>query len=403
MNDTLITGIGVVSPLGVTVDEVSGNMVNGVSGISKVTHFDVSGHVSQIAAMMPPMVCPAGWDAADFADRTKLEQASIRVMVDALRDGGLWDERHSLRVGFILATATEWMWTWEDDAIYRAVTPYCLHENDRPPITRTIADKLGIEGPVATISTACASGNYALALGRRWLDLGLCDVCLAGAAEIGVSQMTLGSFGNLRALSRRNDDPTRASRPFDRDRDGFVLGEGAAAFVLERAAEAKKRGAKVYGQFLGCGMTGDAHHPVIPDGGGTYAGEAIRLGLKDAKINPEQVGYINAHGTATPIGDVAETKAIRTVFGEYASRVPVSSTKSMTGHMLTAASAVEVIACLATFSHGAIPPTLNLDNVDPECQLCHVAHEAREAKVDIVVSNSFGFGGTNSSAVFKRI
>ena len=197
MSDILITGIGVVSPLGTTVDEVIDNMVAGVSGVSKVTQFDVSGHVSQIAAMMPALVCPNGWDASDFDDRTKLERASIRVVVDALRDGGLWDKRHSLRIGFILATATEWMWTWEDDAIYRAVTPYCLHENDRPPISRTIADALGIEGPTATISTACASGNYALALGRRWLDLGWCDVCVAGAAEIGVSQMTLGSFGNL--------------------------------------------------------------------------------------------------------------------------------------------------------------------------------------------------------------
>jgi 3-oxoacyl-[acyl-carrier-protein] synthase II len=251
------------------------------------------------------------------------------------------------------------------------------------------------------VAAACASGNYALAQARRWLELGWVDVCLAGACDAGVNPLGLAGFGNLRALSRRNSAPQSASRPFDRGRDGFVLGEGGALFVLENVASARQRSARVYAEVIGCGAGSDAYNMVIPSPDPEPATAAMRRALADAQVDAASIDYINAHATSTPVGDIAETHVLKAVLGEAVSRIPVSSTKSMTGHCLTAAAAVEALACLIAMRESALPPTINLEDPDPECNLCHVANEARPGKVRVAVSNSFGFGGSNTCLVLR--
>jgi 3-oxoacyl-[acyl-carrier-protein] synthase II len=253
------------------------------------------------------------------------------------------------------------------------------------------------------VAAACASGNLALALARRWLELGWADVCLAGAGDMAVTPMSLATFGNLGALSRRNDDPASASRPFDRDRDGLVMGEGGAVFVLELAGRARRRDARAYAEVAGCGGSSDAFHMVIPNSDPGPSAAAMRAALADAAIEPAVVSYVNAHATSTPVGDCAEARALRSVFGESTAHVPVSATKSMTGHALSGAAAVDAVACLAALERQAVPPTVNLDQVDPECPLCHVAREAQPHRVRVVLSNSFGFGGSNTSVVFRKV
>ena len=396
-----ITGIGVTCSLGNDFETVAGNLLDGRSGVEAIRSFDVAEHPSQIGAPVHQVPCPAGWDAAAFAARRKLEQVALWCCTMALGDAGYWNERGSLRVGLVLGTATEWMLAWENAGLARATGPYCDPADDPPALIPLVRAELGLRGPAVTLSTACATGNFALAQARRWLELGWVDVCLAGGVDAAVTPMTLAGFGNLRALSRQNHRPQAASRPFDRERDGFVLAEGGTVFVLESAARARRRAAPVYGELAGCGLSSDAYHLVIPCPEPAQAVAAMRAALADAGIAPADVNYVNAHGTSTPVGDIAEAKALGAVFGETVRSVPVSSTKSMTGHLLTAASALEALACLATFRHGAVPPTINLDDPDPECTLCHVANVAQERPVRVAISNSFGFGGSNSCVVFR--
>ena len=261
--------------------------------------------------------------------------------------------------------------------------------------------ELGLSGPALALSAACASGNHALEMGRHWLRIGLVDLCVAGACDLAVTPIGLATFGNLRALSRRNDDPAGASRPFDRGRDGFVLGEGGVAFVLERAGDARRRSAAAYAEVAGYGSSSDAHHHVIPSPDPAPAVAAVRQALADARIDPDEVDHVNAHATGTPVGDAAEAAVLRIVLGDDADRIPVSSTKSLTGHMLTAAGAFEALACLTAMRHQAIPPTINLD--EPDVDLCLVANEARPHRVRVAVSNSFGFGGSNTSLVLRAV
>jgi 3-oxoacyl-[acyl-carrier-protein] synthase II len=268
---------------------------------------------------------------------------------------------------------------------------------------RRTARWLGLSGPTLTVSAACASGNYALAQARQWIELGWVDVCLAGACDMAVTPMSLAGFGNLRALSRRNAEPRAASRPFDRGRDGFVMGEGGALFVLEPAPAAARRSARAYAEVAGFGASSDAHNMVIPSPDPEPAVAAVRQALADAAVTPGSIDYINAHATSTPVGDVAESRVLHTVLGDAARRVPISSTKSMTGHLLTAAAAAEALACLVAMERSALPPTINLDDPDPECDLCHVANEARPGRVKVAVSNSFGFGGSNTCLVLKAV
>ncbi len=398
-----ITGVGAGTPLGWDYQTIADHLLAGKSGIRKVESFDVSQHPSQIAGILDPIPRPPSQAPEAFAKKPRLLQLGLWCCEQALRDAGLWESRSKSRIGLILGIATEWGWQWEDDAWNRGHEPFCDPAIDSPPLLHTLQQELQLSGPVLTMSAACASGNFAMALGRRWLELGWVDVVLAGGCDTAVTPMTLASFGNLRALSRRNDQPQQASRPFDKGRDGFVLSEGGAVFVLERAREARQRKARVYGELAGCGLSSDAYHPVIPAPDPTQVIVAIRSALRDAQLDPAAIDYVNAHGTGTPVGDAAEAKALREVFGESAMQVPVSSTKSMTGHLLTAAASLEALACLATFERSAIPPTINLDDPDPECRLCHVPHQAREQPVRVAMSNSFGFGGSNSCAIFRAV
>jgi 3-oxoacyl-[acyl-carrier-protein] synthase II len=292
------------------------------------------------------------------------------------------------------------MLLWEADHIAGGTRVYDPSQ-DRVATLERVRLAAEVAGPSLALSSACASGNHALEIGRHWLRLGLVDVCVAGACDMAVTPIGLATFGNLRALSRRNDDPAAASRPFDRGRDGFVLGEGGVAFVLERSGDARRRSAAAYAEVAGCGSSSDAHHHVIPSPDPAPAVTAVRRALDDARIDPDAVDHVNAHATGTPVGDAAEAAVLRIVLGDGAERIPVSSTKSLTGHMLTAAGAFEALACLTAMRHQAIPPTINLD--EPDVELCLVAHEARPHRVRVAVSNSFGFGGSNTSLVLRAV
>lgn len=397
-----ITGVGVATSLGNSHDELATNLMAGKSGVGPVSHFDTKDQPCRVAACLGPMTAPGGWDAAEYARLGPWEQVLVATAVNALRDAGYWERRSSLRIGLVLGIGGEWVLTWEggmqrgDDRVHDP-------SRDHTCLTTFTREALGLNGPSATVAAACASGNVALAQARRWVRRGWVDVCLAGACDRSLTPMGMAGFGNLGALTRRNDDPEGASRPFDRGRDGFVMGEGGAMFVLERADRARRRGARAYAEVAGVGATSDAHHMVIPSPESGPCVRAMRLALADAGLAPEALDYVNAHATSTPVGDAFEARALREVLGRAARVVPVSSTKSMTGHLLSATSAVEALACLAAFDRQAIPPTINLDDPDPECALCHVPHEARPHKVNTALSNSFGFGGSNICIVFRRV
>lgn len=395
-----ITGVGAATPLGCAYPEIADGFLSGQSFVRAVSTFDVSQHPSRIAGQVDHVPCPADWTPEEFARLDRNEQLIHWCTSAALRDSGWWERRGNVRIGLALGASAEWILAWEQDALRGGDRIY-HPERDADSIVHVAQRRLCLSGPTASLSAACASGNYSLALARRWLELGWVDVCLAGGCDMGVTPLSMAGFGNLRALSRRNDDPQGASRPFDQERDGFVIGEGGAVFVLERASTARQRGARVYAEVAGCGASSDAHHMVIPSPDPEPAINAMRLALADAGITPTEVNYINAHATSTPVGDVAEARVLKTVFGEAVSQVPVSSTKSMTGHLLTAAAAVEALACLVAIERQTLPPTINLEHPDPECDLCHVAKHAREHRVRVAVSNSFGFGGSNTCVVFR--
>ena len=394
-----ITGMGASTPVGNDFDAIAANLLAGRSGIRLVDEFPVEDHPSRIAGRVAGIPVPIGWDPAEFAARRPLERLVVSCCVEALRDSGWWDRRESARIGLVLGLGAEWLITWEGDSLLTGTA-----EAWRPEgyVARAMGE-LGLRGPSLGLSAACASGNHALAVARQWLRLGWADVCLAGGCDMAVTPMSMGCFGNLRALSRRNDEPGLASRPFDSARDGFVIGEGGAVFVLEPARTARARGARAYAEVAGFGSRSDAYHAVIPSPDPEPAARAIRQALFDAQVDPTEVDYVNAHAPGTPVGDVLEASALAMVLGEATARVPVSSTKSMTGHLLTAAGAVEVIACLAAIRHGAIPPTINLDDPDPKCPLRHVPNQAEAASVSVAVSNSFGFGGSNTCLVLRAV
>jgi 3-oxoacyl-[acyl-carrier-protein] synthase II len=398
--DIWITGVGAVTPLGHAYRSIADNLLAGRSGVRAIKGFDVSQHPSRIGGQVDEVPVPAGWDQATFRALPRLDQLSLWCCSAALRDAGWWDRRGDVRLGIVLGIGAEWLVLWEADHLGGGNGVY-QPDRDRESVVAKTCRALELTGPAVSVSAACASGNYALAQARRWLQLGWVDVCLAGACDMAVTPMSLAGFGNLRALSRRNDEPQLASRPFDKERDGFVMGEGGAMFVLERAEQAQRRSAHVYAAVAGCGASSDAHNMVIPSPNPEPATAAMRQALADAGVNPSDVDYLNAHATSTPVGDVAEARVLEAVFGTSLPRVPVSSTKSMTGHLLTAAAAVEALACLVAMERRALPPTINLHEPDPECHLRHVANQAEEHKVRVAVSNSFGFGGSNTCLILK--
>lgn len=396
-----ITGVGVGCPMGFSLAEFSKMLLEGKSAVRKVELFDITNHPSQIAAYIDEVPASKKIPNETFRSRSKAEQLYIHCMGQAIADADIEKELERKNCGLLLGTGSDWLLSWEEN-FFLGGDNYKLPGRETTPYFQFAKDLYQIEGPVLQVSTACASANHSLIFGANWLKMGLVDICIVGACSINVTPISLASFGNLRALSRRNDAPEQASRPFDKGRDGFVLGEGGAIFILEKASHAKNRRASCHGKILGGGFSSDAFHPVIPNPDTSQIEIAIKHALNNSQTNLDAVDYINAHGTSTPVGDAGEANAIRNVFTNQFRNIPVSSIKSMAGHALAASSAIEAAACLIALQQQAIPPTINLENLDPACDLNHVANITVEKKLERVVSNSFGFGGSNSCIVLGK-
>ncbi len=399
-----ITGIGTANPLGTSYAETARHLLAGTPGVHRIERFDVTRQHSKVGGLVREIPVPPGHDATEFRQRDRMDQLVLWCGIEALRDAGLWGRQSESRVGLVLGNGGEWLRLWEADwqaGGRRIQNP----EVDHYTTAQSLKRELGLTGPVLTTASACASGNYALAEARKWVQRGWVDLCLVGAVDLTVTPMGLSAFGNLRALAtKRNDRPEAASRPFDKDRDGFVMAEGGAIFVLEPERTARKRGTRGYADLIGFGSRSDAFHMVIPSSDPEPMAGAMRQALADAGLSPQQVDYINAHATSTPIGDAGESRAIRLALGDAAATIPVSSTKGMTGHLVCAAAAMETIACIAAFEHETIPPTINLDELDPECAgLNHIANQAQPREVRIALNNSFGFGGSNTCLALRKI
>jgi len=397
-----ITGVGALSCLGASFEDTAAGLRSGRSGIRTIEDFDVSQHPCQMAGQVLHTPRPYWISVDEFNAMLRLERCVLYCVGEALHDAGLWECRHSLRIGLALGIGAEWTQTWDEDSTRGGARLY-RPELDREGILRRVVRRVGISGPAMAVAAACASGNHSLRHGKTWLEMGLVDVCIAGACDMGVTRFSMAAFGNLRALSRRNDSPAEALRPFDRARDGMVLGEGGGMFVLERAADAERRGATPYAQMAGAGLTSDAYHMVIPANDGHQASQAMQAALYEAGVRPDEIDYLNAHATGTPVGDVVEIRAIREALGPVADSIPISATKSMTGHLLSAAAAVEAVACIVAIRDQVIPPTINLQDIDPDCRMNHVANVGRPHPVRVALSNSFGFGGNNTALVLRAV
>lgn len=395
-----ITGMGLATPLGNDLEAVEGKLLAGKSGVAAVTSFPTEDYPSRIAAAVEHVPCPPSMDLGVFSRLPRLEQAALWCVESALRDAGWWGHHQEVRLGLVLGIGAEWMTLWEADHQQQGNRVRDPAQDVESTVDR-VCQAFGLSGPVVCLSAACASANFAFEMGRAWLRLGLADVCVAGGCDMAVTPIGLATFSNLRALSRRNDDPVRASRPFDKQRDGFVLGEGGVAFVLERAADARRRSARAYAEIAGCGSSSDAFHHVIPSPDPAAASEAVCKALADARVNLDDVDHINAHATSTPVGDATEAAVLRSVFDRALGEIPVTSTKSMTGHLLTASGAIEALACVSAIRQNVIPPTINLDHPDVELNI--VANEARPHQVNVALSNSFGFGGSNSCLILRAV
>jgi len=394
-----ITGLGVVSPLGTSFAEVADNLLAGRSGIREIAAAQGAREARQFAGPVMSIPVPPAWDADEFAALDRLERLCLAPAAAALADARLAGAVAADRIGLVLGVGAEQLKTWELD--FHAGGTRVFEPRRDEALVQRMARRLGIAGPAVTVAAACASSGYAIALGRAWLAAGRVDACLVGGCDI-LSPTAIAAFYNLRALSRRSDDPAKASRPFDRQRDGFVMAEGGAFLVLDREPASRRRGGRVYGELAGVGMSSDAHHMVTPCTDPAQAARAITLALADAGVGPAEVDYVNAHAAGTPVGDAAEAGAIRLAFGAAADGLPVSSTKSMSGHLVSGAAAFEAVACLAAIHRQAVPPTVNLDDVDPACVLDHVPHVARPHRVAVAASNSFGFGGANLCLVIRE-
>jgi 3-oxoacyl-[acyl-carrier-protein] synthase II len=403
----VITGLGAVTPIGNNVETVWSNLKNGVSGIRKIQGFDMTGYDCQIAGEV------RDFDPKPFfknpkdvrrADRfTQLAMAGAKM---ALEDSGIEVEKQRRdRFGVIVSSGIGGLKTLQDQhAVLLTKGPSRNSPFTIPMLISNMASGLismeyGLQGPNMCIVTACATSNNAIGESWRIIKFGDADIFLAGGSEASVVAIGLAGFSAMKALSTRNDEPERASRPFDRDRDGFVISEGAGIVVVEELEHAKARGAKIYCELTGYGLSADAYHMTAPPPDGEGAARAMQLALEHARISPDQVDYINAHATSTDIGDVCETRAIKKVFGEHASKVSISSTKSMTGHLLGGAGGVEMAACALAIRDSVIPPTINLENPGEECDLDYTPNVAKEKKVRVVLNNSFGFGGHNATLV----
>ena len=405
-----VTGLGVVTSLGRQLDLFWDRLVRGESGVRPVTLFDVTGYRVQFGGQVPGE--PEREDIADAKELRRLDrysQFAIAAAKDAVADSGIaFDREEPYRCGVAIGSGIGGLQEFETqfarmvDKGVDKVSPFFIPKLLLNSASGHVSTLFGIKGPNIAIATACASAANSIGAALRMIQYGDADVMVTGGTEAALTPIALAGFQNMRALSFRNDDPQRASRPFDADRDGFVLAEGAGVVVLEEWEHARRRGARIYGELKGHGATGDAGHITQPDDAGAGAAEAMAAALRDAAIAPDAVGYINAHGTSTPLGDKAETAAIRHVFGSHARRLALSSTKSQLGHTLGASGGIELAVCALTLTRGVIAPTINLETPDPACDLDYTPKVAREARVDVVMSNNFGFGGHNASLVLAR-
>ncbi len=407
----VITGIGTVNPLGNTVQEYWDNLINGVSGAAQITRFDASKHKTRFACEVKNFDPELYMDRKDARKYDLYTQFAFASTDQAFKDSGLNpDDIDHDRCGVIWGAGIGGLQTF-----FEEVRSY-KEENPRfspffiPKMIANIAGglvsiKYGFRGPNFTTVSACASASHAMIEAFNMIRLGKADIMLTGGSEAGVNEAGMAGFNSMRAISTRNDDPKTASRPFDKDRDGFVMGEGSAAFIFEDYESAVKRGAKIYAEMVGGGMSADAFHMTAPDPDGRGATLVMKWALEDANLNVEDVDYINVHGTSTPLGDIAEPKAIISVFGEYAYKTSISSTKSMTGHLLGAAGAVEGLACILAINNSIIPPTINHFTDDPEIDnnLDFTFNVAKKREVNVAISNTFGFGGHNATLVFKKL
>ncbi|GAB3036107.1 beta-ketoacyl-ACP synthase II [Oleiagrimonas citrea] len=405
----VVTGLGMVSPVGNDVATSWANITAGNSGIGEITHFDASTFPTRISGEVRDFD-PAQYIAPkDIKKMDPFIHYGVAAGIQALKDAGYEvTDANSDRVGAAVGAGIGGLHTIEKTAIdyhergVRKISPFFVPSSIINMVSGQLSIMLGLKGPNIACVTACTTATHNIGLAMRMIQYGEADAMLAGGAEFATTGTAVGGFCSARAMSTRNDAPQKASRPWDAERDGFVLADGAGVLMLEEYESAKARGANIYCELVGFGMSGDAYHMTAPSEGGEGAARCMKHAIDDAGLNPEQVEYINAHGTSTPQGDVAEVMAAKTVFGDHAYKLMMSSTKSMTGHLLGAAGGVEAIFSVLALRDKIIPPTINLDNPGEGCDLDFVPHTAREAKVDVVVSNSFGFGGTNGSLVFKR-
>ncbi|MGE4334807.1 MAG: beta-ketoacyl-ACP synthase II [Pigmentiphaga sp.] len=404
----VITGLGIISPVGNDIPTAWDNIVNGRSGIGRISRFDPSTFSCHIAGEVKDFDVTQVIPAKDARNMDTFIHYGLAAGVQAWRDSGLEvTEANADRIGVIVGSGIGGLPRIEEthsellERGPRRISPFFVPSSLINMISGHLSIMYGLKGPNYSVVSACTTGLHCIGDAARLIEYGDADAMVAGGAESTVSPLGIGGFAAARALSTRNDDPQTASRPWDKDRDGFVLGEGAGVLVLEEYEHAKRRGARIYGEFVGYGMSADAHHITAPDRDGPRRG--MRNAMKSAGINPEQVQYVNAHGTSTPLGDKNETEALKLAFGDHAGKLVINSTKSMTGHLLGAAGGIEAIFATLAVQHQVSPPTINIFNQDPECDLDYCANSAREMAIEYALSNSFGFGGTNGSMLVRRI
>ena len=408
----VVTGLGCVTPVGNTVTESWDNLLAGKPGIDLITQFDASTYACKFAGEVK------GFNITDYIPEKEARHmdrfihlglaAACQAVVDSgLPTGDALDDELATRIGCNIGSGIGGLPMIEQTHTElvnrgpRRISPFFVPASIINMISGHVSIKFGFKGPNLAVVTACTTGLHAIGLSARMIEYADCDVMVAGGAESCVSPLGIGGFASARALSTRNEDPKTASRPWDKDRDGFVLGEGGGVVVLEEYEHAKARGAKIYAEVIGFGMSADAYHMTAPDIAGPR--RSMTMALKNAGINADQVQYLNAHGTSTPLGDLNETNALKAAFGDHAKEMVVSSTKSMTGHLLGGAGGIESVFTVLALHHQKIPPTINIFNQDPECDLDYCANTARDAHIEIAVKNNFGFGGTNGTLVFKRV
>jgi len=404
----VVTGLGVVSPVGNNVATAWNNLLAGKSGITRISKFDPSQFSSQIAGEVKD------FDVAEFLSPKEARRMDTFIQyglvagIEAFKDSGLEvTEQNAERIGVSIGSGIGGLRLIEetndtyDEGGPRKISPFFIPGTIINMISGNLSIMFGFKGPNVSIVTACTTGTHSIGDAARMIEYGDADVMIAGGAEAAITELSVGGFASARALSARNDDPATASRPWDKDRDGFVIGEGAGVMVLEEYESAKKRGAKIYAELVGYGMSADAYHMTAPNMDGPR--RSMRNALNNAGVNPDQVQFINAHGTSTPLGDINESNAIKAAFGDHAYKLVVNSTKSMTGHLLGGAGGLESVFTVLSLYHQKSPPTINIFNQDPECDLDYCANQARDLKIEYALKNNFGFGGTNGSLLFKKI